>query len=152
MAIDELPQTEETLWIRILGRAKTQRQAILELLGLPEEDARRSSVLQLLVGWKVTIEGSGAINNEEQALMATLSQAYLEWERQTEARGMQQGAEREARSLVLRLLNRRIGALPESVRSRINALSLHQLESLGEALLDFASLSDLEAWLVEQGQ
>lgn len=84
--------------------------------------------------------------------MATLSQAYLEWERQTEARGMQQGAEREARSLVLRLLNRRIGALPESVRSRINALSLHQLESLGEALLDFASLSDLEAWLVEQGQ
>ncbi len=152
MAIDELPQTEETLWIRILGRAKTQRQAILELLGLPEEDARRSSVLQLLVVWKVTIEGSGAINNEEQALMATLSQAYLEWERQTEARGMQQGAEREARSLVLRLLNRRIGALPESVRSRINALSLHQLESLGEALLDFASLSDLEAWLVEQGQ
>lgn len=152
MAIDELPQTEETLWIRILGRAKTQRQAILELLGLPEEDARRSSVLQLLVGWKVTIEGSGAINNEEQALMATLSQAYLEWERQTEARGMQQGAEREARSLVLRLLNRRIGALPESVRSRINALSLHQLESLGEALLDFASLSDLEAWLVGQGQ
>jgi len=152
VAIDELPQTEETLWIRILGRAKTQRQAILELLGLPEEDARRSSVLQLLVGWKVTIEGSGAINNEEQALMATLSQAYLEWERQTEARGMQQGAEREARSLVLRLLNRRIGALPESVRSRINALSLHQLESLGEALLDFASLSDLEAWLVEQGQ
>jgi len=152
VAIDELPQTEETLWIRILGRAKTQRQAILELLGLPEEDARRSSVLQLLVGWKVTIEGSGAINNEEQALMATLSQAYLEWERQTEARGMQQGAEREARSLVLRLLNRRIGALPESVRSRINALSLHQLESLGEALLDFASLSDLEAWLVGQGQ
>lgn len=152
MAIDELPQTEETLWIRILGRAKTQRQAILELLGLPEEDARRSSVLQLLVVWKVTIEGSGAINNEEQALMATLSQAYLEWERQTEARGMQQGAEREARSLVLRLLNRRIGALPESVRSRINALSLHQLESLGEALLDFASLSDLEAWLVGQGQ
>jgi len=152
VAIDELPQTEETLWIRILGRAKTQRQAILELLGLPEEDARRSSVLQLLVVWKVTIEGSGAINNEEQALMATLSQAYLEWERQTEARGMQQGAEREARSLVLRLLNRRIGALPESVRSRINALSLHQLESLGEALLDFASLSDLEAWLVEQGQ
>jgi len=152
VAIDELPQTEETLWIRILGRAKTQRQAILELLGLPEEDARRSSVLQLLVVWKVTIEGSGAINNEEQALMATLSQAYLEWERQTEARGMQQGAEREARSLVLRLLNRRIGALPESVRSRINALSLHQLESLGEALLDFASLSDLEAWLVGQGQ
>lgn len=53
------------------------------------------------------------------------------------------------RSLVLRLLNRRVGTLPEFVRSRVEALSLPQLEALGEALLDFSGLSDLEDWLAE---
>jgi Domain of unknown function (DUF4351) len=35
------------------------------------------------------------------------------------------------------------------VRSRVDALTIAQLESLGEALLDFSNLSDLEAWLAE---
>ncbi|MBW4579649.1 MAG: DUF4351 domain-containing protein [Tildeniella nuda ZEHNDER 1965/U140] len=69
--------------------------------------------------WKVTIEGSEAIDNEDQAPMATLSQAYLQWERQTEARGMQQGAEHGTRLLILQLLNRRVGELPDSLRSQI---------------------------------
>lgn len=56
------------------------------------------------------------------------------------------------RSLVLRQLRRRVGALPDSVRSRIDALAIAQLEALGEALLDFSSLSALEAWLMEQGR
>jgi predicted transposase/invertase (TIGR01784 family) len=56
------------------------------------------------------------------------------------------------RSLVLRLLTRRVGALPESVRSQIDYLSLPQLEALGEALLDFSGMADLEAWLAAQGQ
>jgi predicted transposase YdaD len=62
-------------------------------------------------------------------------------------RGVQQG-----RSLILRQLTRRVGELPESVRSQIDALSILQLEALGEAVLDFSGLSDLEGWLAEQGQ
>jgi predicted transposase/invertase (TIGR01784 family) len=57
------------------------------------------------------------------------------------------GREEEARGLVLRLLNRRFGVLPESLSSQIANLSLTQIESLAEALLDFQTLSDLEAWL-----
>jgi len=33
-------------------------------------------------------------------------------------------------------------------KSTIQALSLPQLESLGEALLDFNNLSDLENWFI----
>jgi hypothetical protein len=33
------------------------------------------------------------------------------------------------------------------VRERIETLSLEQLENLGEALLDFTSLADLQVWL-----
>jgi Domain of unknown function (DUF4351) len=57
--------------------------------------------------------------------------------------GIQQGEQR----LVLRLLTRRFGALPNAVQARISALSVEQLEQLGEALLDFSALADLTNWL-----
>ena len=63
--------------------------------------------------------------------------------------GEQRGALKESQSLVLRQLSRRIGEIPVEVRSQIQALSLEQTEALGEALLDFADRSDLEAWLEE---
>jgi predicted transposase/invertase (TIGR01784 family) len=61
----------------------------------------------------------------------------------------EEGRESEARSLILRLLNRRVGELPEDVRQQVEALPLEQLENLGEALLDFSSMADLQAWLEE---
>jgi predicted transposase/invertase (TIGR01784 family) len=50
-------------------------------------------------------------------------------------------------SLVLRQLARRIGDVAPEVRAQIQALSLTQIESLGEALLDFSQPSDLVNWL-----
>ncbi|KAM3101692.1 DUF4351 domain-containing protein [Phormidesmis sp. 146-12] len=79
--------------------------------------------------------------------MVVLSQAYQEWEQATQQRGIEQGIEQGERSLVFRQLTRRMGALPEAVRSQIETLSIADLESLGEALLDFEKLSDLETWL-----
>ncbi|NJR39808.1 MAG: DUF4351 domain-containing protein [Leptolyngbyaceae cyanobacterium CSU_1_4] len=52
----------------------------------------------------------------------------------------------EGRSLILRQLTRQVGDLSEGMRTRINTLSLEQLESLGETLLDFGGMADLEAW------
>ena len=59
----------------------------------------------------------------------------------------QEGRSVEAKTLVFRLLTRRVGELPQGVRSRVESLSLEQLEDLGEALLDFQGMSDLDAWL-----
>ncbi|MCU0570658.1 MAG: DUF4351 domain-containing protein [Oculatellaceae cyanobacterium Prado106] len=59
----------------------------------------------------------------------------------------ERGIERERRSLVLRQLNRRVGALPESTQAQVEALSFDQVGILSEALLDFTSLTDLENWL-----
>ncbi|MDZ8140500.1 MAG: Rpn family recombination-promoting nuclease/putative transposase [Nostoc sp. DedQUE04] len=62
----------------------------------------------------------------------------------------EEGREEEARSLILRLLNRRVGEFPESLQRQIQVLSLEQLEALGDALLDFSTLADLEGWLQSQ--
>ncbi len=60
---------------------------------------------------------------------------------------MEQGIEQGERSLILRQLTRRLGELPEATRSHLEHLSLNQLEALGEALLDFRAIADLDAWL-----
>ncbi|MCG9889943.1 MAG: DUF4351 domain-containing protein [Thermosynechococcaceae cyanobacterium MS004] len=64
-----------------------------------------------------------------------------------ETKVYQEGRIEEARSLVLRLLTRRVGALPSTVEAQVQALELPQLEALGEALLDFAGLDGLTNWL-----
>jgi Domain of unknown function (DUF4351) len=49
--------------------------------------------------------------------------------------------------LVLKLLTRKFGNINPEVRSRVNNLNIERLESLGEDLLDFTSMADLETWL-----
>jgi hypothetical protein len=61
--------------------------------------------------------------------------------------GRQEGRQEGELALILRQLTRRFDRLPESLQSQIEALSLSQLESLGDALLDFTSLADLQEWL-----
>jgi predicted transposase YdaD len=61
--------------------------------------------------------------------------------------GLEEGSQQEARSLVLRQLDRKLGTIPPDVRSTTSTLSLTKLESLGEALLDFVSIEDLIQWL-----
>lgn len=53
-------------------------------------------------------------------------------------------------SLIIRLLNRRLGEVELSLIDRLQGLSIDQLELLGEALLDFGEIGDLVTWLEEQ--
>ncbi len=76
-----------------------------------------------------------------------LSQAYLEWEQQTEQRGEQRGEQIGEARLILRLLTRRLGPVTPEAEAQVRALSLPQLEALGEALLDFSGPADLVGWL-----
>jgi predicted transposase YdaD len=61
--------------------------------------------------------------------------------------GREEGRVEGERSLVLKLLARKIGTLSVDVQTQIEALSVEQLEALGEALLNFTSLNELSDWL-----
>jgi Domain of unknown function (DUF4351) len=153
VVIHQLPDIPETLWLRVLGRGRVQREAINEVLALPLQDRRRVEMLRLLASLKISIEMTPEIIDADQELMMALSQAYLEWEQATEQRGIQKGREEgrqvEARSLILKLLTRKFGELSAEARSQIEMLSCPQLETLGEALLDFKTPNDLITWLQE---
>jgi hypothetical protein len=154
IVLNQLPQTPETLWLRLLGKGATQQQAIQEVLALPRDSPQRAIALRLLVGWKLTIETSGEIYEEDREVVMSLAQVYqalLEQEREAERRGLERGIQEGELSLVLRLLPRRVGTIPEALQATIQALPLAKLEALGEALLDFTQLEDLENWLQAQG-
>jgi predicted transposase YdaD len=61
--------------------------------------------------------------------------------------GRQEGERAGEARLVLRLLSKRFGKIDDRRVQVINSLTLEQLEDLGEALLDFCELRDLDNWL-----
>ena len=83
-----------------------------------------------------------------------LSPLYLEQmqaaervgEARGEARGLELGLQQE-RALVIKLLNRKFGNLPPQLQAQVSTLPIDRVEALGEVLLDFTSITDLETWL-----
>ena len=59
-----------------------------------------------------------------------------------------EGRQEGEANLIIRLLTRRFGQLSEDYLTQIRGLSVEQLETLGDALLDFESEEDLQQWLI----
>ena len=76
-----------------------------------------------------------------------LAEGRQEGREEDRALGLEEGRSREASALPLRQLDRRCGTLDVPTSSRIEALSLPQLEELVLALHDFSSAEDLQTWL-----
>jgi Domain of unknown function (DUF4351) len=99
--------------------------------------------LDLLGNLRVTLAAKANIEPEERDLIMQLSPLYLEKIQAAE----RIGGQKEAQTLILRQLNKRMGILSPELQLQVKALSLARLEELGEALLDFVNLADLETWL-----
>ncbi|MEA5619923.1 Rpn family recombination-promoting nuclease/putative transposase [Cronbergia sp. UHCC 0137] len=91
------------------------------------------------------------LNREEIKAMLGLITEEPRAIREAKEEGHEQGREKEARSLILRQLNKKLGKIPNVLLLQIQKLSLEQVETLGEALLDFSTLGDLENWLQVEG-
>ncbi|RUR76972.1 hypothetical protein DSM107007_45730 [Nostoc sp. PCC 7120 = FACHB-418] len=142
--IDEEQATEEARYLLTRSQQETlqpENRAIIELITTimvyKFEDKSQREVEQML----------GITLQETRVYREIKEEGIKEGEQRGREQGREQGREEGEKSLVLRLLSRRVGKLPHKVRSRIESLPLEQLENLGEALLDFTSMADLDAWL-----
>jgi hypothetical protein len=120
VAIDELPNTPETLWLRLMSKGRIQNDAIEELILLRDTDPKRTNALNLLTSWRISIEITGQITTEEERTLMALSQAYLEWEKQT----VRQGREEERRSSIESVMKLRYGTIDEDLRQLIPQLMM----------------------------
>jgi hypothetical protein len=155
IVIHQLPKTAATLWFRLLGKERVQADAIAEVAALPAAHPCRQDALSWLGNLKVILEAREIREPEEEELMMQLSPLFLEklqaaeqqGEVRGEVKGKNQGRVEEARALVIRLLTRKLGNISPLLLAKIETLPLDRVESLGEALLDFNSIDNLEAWL-----
>jgi hypothetical protein len=128
-------------------RAKWRLVRKLYELGYNAEELRE---VFRLIDWMMHLSDSLSLRFEQdlRELEESLSMPYVtSVERIAEARGKALGEARGRVSLLLRLLAKVCGPLPEDVADRVHDLPVRQSEELGEALLDFRSLADLEGWL-----
>ncbi|MBX9256954.1 Rpn family recombination-promoting nuclease/putative transposase [Desmonostoc muscorum CCALA 125] len=137
--------------------ATTQPQVLLQQVVTkvnqlePRQRPEISAYTQILAGLKYNQDLIRQLFREGMMRESVIYQEILrEGEQRGEQRGREQGREQgrkaEGQLLILRQLTRRVGELPQEVLERIETLSLEQLENLGEALLDFQAIADLEAW------
>ena len=139
VVIHQLPQTQETLWLRLLGRGTVQKRAIDELAALPLNQPYVKITLELLYNLQKNLKINQSSQTEDQELIMRLAPLY----QQDRELAKQEGEQR----LIIRLLNRRIGEIDSSLIQKVQQLPVEKLEELGEALLDFTSVTDLETWL-----
>lgn len=145
--LDELGDIRELpVWVALMVLTTVNEEQAPEearyliLRSSNEQPETRSQVIIDLITTIIAYKFEQLSRNEvEKMLGITLKETRL----------YQDIKEEEAQSLILRLLNRRVGELPQEIRQRVESLSLEQLENLGEALLDFNSMVDLQTWLEE---
>jgi Domain of unknown function (DUF4351) len=147
VAIHQLPVDETTLWLRLMGRDGVQRRAISELLALPSDYPMKRKTIEHLAVLQISLNLGQNLSTDERALAMNLTPVYEKWRRETLEEGEQRGRQDGEKSMVLRQLTRRIGALSASSIAQVQSLGLSQIELLGEDLLDFSNPEDLDAWL-----
>lgn len=83
------------------------------------------------------------LSTMELAEQEQIMQITTSWEQKGLIKGRVEGQS----NTIIRLLNRKLGSLPEATTKQIESLQANQLDSLIEDLLDFQSLDDLNQWL-----
>ncbi|MDZ8184736.1 MAG: Rpn family recombination-promoting nuclease/putative transposase [Nostoc sp. ChiSLP02] len=86
------------------------------------------------------------LSRREVELMLDITLKETRVYREIKEEGREEGREATA-NIIIRQLTKRLGEIPQEVRSPVAGLPLPMLETLGEALLDFTSVADLQAWL-----
>ncbi|BAU06615.1 DUF4351 domain-containing protein [Fischerella sp. NIES-3754] len=112
-------------------------------LGLQEQDIRN---LYRFIDW-VMILPKALENQFWEELKQFEQERSMTYITTGERIGYELGKQEGEQTIILRLLQKRLGDLSPEVRQRIQSLSLIQLEALGEALLDFTTIADLLNWL-----
>ncbi len=141
MVVHQLPITPDTLWLRLLGKGGVQTNAIKEVLAMPQRDTLRNDALKLLSNWKIIEKISTQQEQKDREFTMALSQAYLEWEKEVEQRGIrlgeqrgivlgeQRGVQRGKQEVARAMLT---SGMSKDMIAQLTGLSLQQIQQLEE--------------------
>jgi predicted transposase YdaD len=131
--------------------------ALLRLIAVPEEDVVADG-RQILAGTAGRDDFLRSLDLVEGILSSKFPELTIEEVRQmlglkltdlSETRFYKEVAQTGEAKVTLRLLAKRCGALSRDQENQVRSLPSEQLELLGDALLEFGGMGDLESWLRE---
>jgi hypothetical protein len=93
IVVHQLSKTQDTLWLRILGRSGEQRRAIEEFSQQPSQNNLYASIEELLADYRASLESRQQITPEDEELIMNLSAAYLKKQQEWKQEGLEQGLE-----------------------------------------------------------
>ncbi|MFY7800049.1 MAG: hypothetical protein ACOVQ3_13915 [Dolichospermum sp.] len=154
VVIHQLPSTPETLFLRVLGRGKVQRQAVEELEALANNSPFLGDIIELVHNLIAVLSTRQRqehdIDQDDQELIMKLSQMYQQQleeikkqERQEglqegEKRGLDRGIERERRAMIESILQVRFGEVDSQLATIINPLIAMKREEFTPLLLQLS--------------
>ncbi|MEI6444192.1 MAG: DUF2887 domain-containing protein [Nostocales cyanobacterium ELA583] len=115
-----------------------------------ENDREKQGIIELLE--TVLLSKFSQLSRQEIEAMFLVSdikqtRVYQEAKQEGREEGREEGRQNGEMILLIRQLSKRFGKLKDIYIENINSLNIEQLEKLGEALLDFVDINDLETWL-----
>ena len=98
VVIHQLPEVEETLWLRMLGRGRVQEKAIVELAALPVDDPLRVNSLELVYGLQAQLQArlereQVQLDAEDRELIMTVGTLFREQLDAAKREGLEEGIE-----------------------------------------------------------
>lgn len=143
LAINQLPMTEDTLWLRVLGKGRTQMEAISKVVQLSKEDDKWDNLVAMFASWRKNLELNSDVNDEQvRELIMSLSPAYLkqreEWKQEGIEEGRQEGQQDGQRLMVESLLAVRFGNLDEELSAIISQLMELSLTERTQVLVNLS--------------
>jgi hypothetical protein len=131
IVVHQLPVTEATLWLRILGREGIQKRAIEELIHQSEPPELYASIEELLANYRTKLSTYRTITPDEEELIMNLSAAYLKKIDEAKREGRTEGRTESHIEIAQRLLRENS---PLEFISRVTDLPIATLQQLQRSL------------------
>ena len=122
VVIHQLPQTPETLWLRLLGRGNVQEQAIIELQALPLNHPYKKATLELVYNLRENLRVNQQLEEDDRELIMRLEPLYQQDREQAKQEGKQEGRQEERRQIIENLLQVRFGTLDDELSAIIEPI------------------------------
>lgn len=138
VVVRELPKTPDTLFLRLLGRGPTFREALRELATNPEYAWAFEPLRHVLVAYRREIL-QDLEEEEDMEALREVEAIYKDWEKRTK----EEGRLTERREILLKQMAQRFGDVPETVRERIEQAEMDDLERWIDRVIPAATLADI---------
>jgi hypothetical protein len=124
IAIHELPTTEDTILLRLLGKGSVQAQAVKELTALPSGHPYLQETLEHISSLQINLKLRQNKTKDIKEVIMNLSPAYEKWKKETIAEGGKATAIAIAKNML------REGAAITFI-AKVTGFSLAEIDQLG---------------------